>query len=470
MNLNESIETFFASIKDWGKAIGQPSFAFVALKRTDGFELLQARLILGAIAPFAPFGSFTCENVRAGHFLISDLNLDAEAFLAKALNGAIPTPQGDIGFRGNSSGQHGGYYQPFHNDGLMRNERLGVLTVFGGNPELHQLQPGLDWELKGASEPYDNLQELMNHYRVGVLRSDAVTLEAVALAIIAVDLSAVVTGTECELAVRMSPDADAAKVKLAYRVMSGNVVERGSVSGETMEWALTSDGLRRGSTKIQVPSAAVVQAYASYCGTVIHQGWIADPTMAQNPRRASYEAFDPKLVGLADLLAKPPGKGNARDLESGVAWLLWMLGFSVAHLGQMPKLQEAPDLLATTPEGHFAVVECTTGPLKTDNKLPRLIERSEIVRGRLAASNNQHLKVLPVIVTSKRRVEVRADIEQAERLGVLVITAELLEATLSRTLVRGDADEIFVEGERTVASALAKYEAQGVLPLNGGSR
>lgn len=467
MDLNESIETFFASIKDWGEAIGQPSFAYVALKKTDGFELLQARLIFGARTPFAPLSSFACENVRAGHFLLTDVNLGAEDFLAEALKGVIHTPQGDIRFSGNPSGQYGGYYQPFHNDGLPSNERIGVLTVLGGNPELQQLQPGLDWELKGAAEPYDNLQELMSHYRVGVLRTDVITIEAVALGIIAVDLSTMVRGTECEFAVRLSPDADPAKASVTYRVMSGGQVERGKISGETMDWVLASDGVRRGSTKIQVPSAAVVQVYASYCGTVFHQGWIADPTTAQNPRRASYEAFDPKLTGLADLLAKPPGKGNARDLEAGVAWLLWMLGFSVSHLGQTPKLQEAPDLLVTTPQGHFAVVECTTGPLKTDNKLPLLIERSEIVRDRLAASNNQHLKVLPVIVTSKRRVEVRADIEQAERLGVLIITAEILVATLSRTLVRSDADEIFLEGERAVASALGKYEIQGVLPLNG---
>lgn len=221
-----------------------------------------------------------------------------------------------------------------------------------------------------------------------------------------------------------------------------------------------------GSTKIQVPRAAVVQAYASYSGIVYHQGWIADPSMAQNPRRASYEAFDRELASIADFLAKQPGKGNARDLESGVAWLLWMLGFSVTNLGQTPKLQEAPDLIATTPQGHFAVIECTTGPLKTDNKLPLLIERSEIVRSRLEASNNQHLKVLPVIVTSKKRSEIRGDIEQAERLGVLIITAETLAAALPRTLERGDADVIFLEGEREVATALAKYEAQRITPLD----
>ncbi|MCF1433675.1 hypothetical protein GOZ97_16055 [Agrobacterium vitis] len=464
MDLNESVEAFFASIKDWGDAIEHPSFCYVALETATGFELLQARLIFGATTPFAPLGSFSFKRVMAGHFRLSEIDISPEDFLAGALSGVVRTPQGNIQFS-SSSGRYGGYYQPFHTDG-MPNRRIGVLTILGGKAELQQLQPELDWELKGATVPYDGLQELMNHYRVGTLRSDVIAIEAVALEIIAVDLSTLVTGTECEIAVRMSPACDPAKAGITYRVMGGNVVKRDVVSGESMKWEVGTDGMRRGSTKIQVPRAAVVQAYASYSGIVYHQGWIADPSMAQNPRRASYEAFDRELASIADFLAKQPGKGNARDLESGVAWLLWMLGFSVTNLGQTPKLQEAPDLIATTPQGHFAVIECTTGPLKTDNKLPLLIERSEIVRSRLEASNNQHLKVLPVIVTSKKRSEIRGDIEQAERLGVLIITAETLAAALPRTLERGDADVIFLEGEREVATALAKYEAQRITPLD----
>lgn len=463
MDLNESVDAFFASIKDWGDGIKHPSFCYVALETATGFELLQARLIFGATTPFAPLGSFSFKRVRAGHFPLSEIGISPEDFLAEALGGVIRTPQGDVHFSG-SSGRYGGHYQPFHSDG-MPNERIGVLTILGGQAELQQLQPELDWELKSATVPYDGLQELMNHYRVGTLRSDVIAIEAVALGIIAIDLSTSVTGTECEIAVRMSPACDPAKAGVTYRVMGGNVVERGVVSGDSMKWEAGTDGVRRGSTKIRVPRAAVVQAYASYCGIVYHQAWIADPTMAQNPRRASYAAFDRKLANLADFLAKQPGKGNARDLEAGVGWLLWMLGFSVANLGQTPKLQEAPDLIAVTPQGHFAVIECTTGPLKTDNKLPLLIERSEIVRSSLEASNNQHLKVLPVIVTSKKRLEIRGDIEQAERLGVLIITAETLTAALQRTLMRGDADTIFLEGEQEVATALAKYQTHGITSL-----
>jgi hypothetical protein len=96
---------------------------------------------------------------------------------------------------------------------------------------------------------------------------------------------------------------------------------------------------------------------------------MSDPDRVQNPRRAVYEAFDPKLENLKNILSNAQGRGEeARDLESAIAWLLWMLGFSVAHLNTR-KMREAPDLIAATPQGHFLIVECTTGLLKAENKL-----------------------------------------------------------------------------------------------------
>jgi hypothetical protein len=54
---------------------------------------------------------------------------------------------------------------------------------------------------------------------------------------------------------------------------------------------------------------------------------------------------------LNDFLSKSGARGrDGRDLESGIAWLLWMLGFSVAHLGGTDRTQDAADLIATTPK------------------------------------------------------------------------------------------------------------------------
>lgn len=219
-----------------------------------------------------------------------------------------------------------------------------------------------------------------------------------------------------------------------------------------------------------VPAASVLHCIASYESIAQNHFWVADPTRFANARRVVYELADNKLEILTEFLTRTQTKGrDARDLETATAWLLWMLGFSVAHLGATARTQDAIDLVATTPNGHFAVVECTTGLLKAENKLARLVERAESVRQRLLESNNRHLRVLSVIVTSMTRAQVAADIEAAERLKVLVVTRENLEQGPTQTLAPPNADQIFEEAEQTVQAAFDKYATQPPLfpPTDG---
>jgi Holliday junction resolvase len=251
-------------------------------------------------------------------------------------------------------------------------------------------------------------------------------------------------------------------VHVSYRLIDqGRVVERSMFEGNALEWTKTPEH-QYGTTNIVVPPAAVLHCFASYRGIAQHFGWISDPTAMQNPKRSVYNKFDDKLEILTDFLTKSGSKGrDARDLETGVAWLLWMLGFSVAHLGGTGRTQDAADLIATTPNGHFAVIECTTGLLKAENKLPLLVSRVEQVRLGVVASNNRHLRVLPIIVTSKTRADVSADIEQAERLGVLVLTSENLEQAIASTLVLPNPEKMYDDLWEIVEAARLKLQTQG---------
>jgi hypothetical protein len=223
---------------------------------------------------------------------------------------------------------------------------------------------------------------------------------------------------------------------------------------------------RYGSSEITVPPAAVLQCFVSYHGIAQHFAWVSDPTTTQNPKRAVYNKFDEKLEVLNDLLTKSGTRGNnARNLETGIAWLLWMLGFSVAHLGGTGRTQDAADLIATTPKGHFAVIECTTGVLRMD-KLSLLAGRAEQVKSGIVASNNQHLRVLPIIVTSKSRSEVAVEIEQAVRLGILALTGENLAGAIDRTLVLPNADKMYDDAWSELELARTTQDAQGVLALS----
>jgi hypothetical protein len=137
-----------------------------------------------------------------------------------------------------------------------------------------------------------------------------------------------------------------------------------------------------------------------------------------------------------------------------------MLGFSVLHLGSTTRMQDAADLLATTPSGHMAVIECTTGLLKAENKLALLFDRSQAVRCALDASGAHHLRLLTVMVTSQPRSDVEVDIEPDERLGILVLTREDLDQVINRTLIPQNPERFFIEAEKLVRSAQAKYVPQ----------
>jgi hypothetical protein len=137
-----------------------------------------------------------------------------------------------------------------------------------------------------------------------------------------------------------------------------------------------------------------------------------------------------------------------------------MLGFSVAHLGGTQRTQDAADLIATTPHGHFAIIECTTGTLRTENKLPLLVARAEAVRQRLIVSNQAHIHVLSVIVTSRTQAEIQADIEQAERLGILVLAREHLDRMVNQALVLPNTNQLYDEAEASVRAAQLKYAGQ----------
>lgn len=462
------IDGFFAGLAPWEDAYKKfASLSYFAVKHEGAFVLVQARLFLNTVPSDLPLAHFQTANIRAGHFLISDLKADAQGVVGIFTDGKLICPAGELWFPPAHGGSYSAYHLPFHPEGLQNGNRLDVLTLTGARWTEYVRQPQLDWEVKAAMTPYDSIAELLLEYRLGTLRGDAANLEVVAFNVAVVDLSSTVSGTKANPAVLLADGLSPDKVTLGYRVFSqGRVVQRATIPGAAMQWE-RRDALQRGITEIDIPPAAVLHCISSYAGTAQHQGWLSDPSTVQNPQRSVYEAFDDKLEVLRDFLAKSQGKGrDARDLEAGVSWLLWMLGFSVAHLGGTDKTQNAPDLIATTPRGNFAVIECTTGLLKAENKLALLVDRAEALKRRLEASGNRHLHVLPVIVTSKARVEVKADLEQAEKLGVVVLTRESLEEALKRTLVLPDAEAVFAEGEQAAQAAQAKYQ-NAALPFAG---
>ncbi|WP_018235237.1 hypothetical protein [Ensifer sp. BR816] len=449
-------ETFFTETERFHSPLSHATFNFVAIEKASGtYFLLQGRLVFSP-NPLEELPQFRHDKILAGRHTLKDLNVAPREFLSTLLHGGVETDAGRVVFASSSTLLSEAVYAPLHPEGLLSRSRVSTFTVPGIVRAEVITQPDTDWRLKSASTPFDNLQELMTEYGVGPLTAEFTQVQLEAHASVAVDLSLRVQGEKADLGFLLAKGLDTNKASLGYRVVSNNaVVTRSVVAGREMKWSENELHLR-GLKQISVPSAAVIQCYASYDGIAQNEGWIADPINVQNARRAVYQTFDTKLEVIQDYLTRDQGKGNSRDVEDGVSWLSWMLGFSPAALGYNPRASDAPDLLVCSPNGNVAVVECTTALLPGD-KLVQLLSRTVQVKQRLAKSGNSHLTVIPVMVTTRTRDEVKANLEQAERQGVLVVTQEVLLKSLNRTLVVPDAEQMFSEGVAAITAARSKY-------------
>jgi hypothetical protein len=461
------IDEFFSAVDPCQSAFQHIGFSYLAVKFGEPYQIIHGRLFMNTAPPAARPQHFQSPHVRAGHYALEELAPNVHDFINQLISGILKTPNGPLHFSAAPGGRHATSYIPFHPDGLTTQRRFSVLTLMAGETDTIR-QPEIDWEIKAASPPYDGIQELANEFGLGPLTQRPPYIEIIAYNVAVIDTqNSKVAGTSADIDVLFAKGLVRDRLTLGYRVyVPGTATTRSVVTGAAMQW--TEDiHFDRGRTTIQIPLAAAVNCTVSYDGAAQSHYWLSDPTRIPNPRRAVYEAFDPKLENLNAIIANAQGRGHeARDLESAVAWLLWMLGFSIAHLNTR-RTRDAADLLVATPQGHFAVVECTTGLLKAENKLSILHDRAEAARRSLADSNSAHLRLLPVIVTSKARTEITPDLETAERLGILVMTRENLDNAINqRTLIHPNADQIYAESEQVVSEALAKYQLQETLPLD----
>lgn len=467
----EYVRNFFADISSWSAACDTLVVSYVAFRGQNEFELAKARVFFELWPRGIEKAFYEFENIQAGAFYLSDLDMTPEAFIAKLEGGKFPTPNGELLFSPENSGSHSAYYNPYHTEGLETGNRLGLLSIMGGHLSQQPRNIELDWELKSAEKPFDGVKDLLLELSLGNLESSRTEVEFIAFNFLRPDLSdpyGRIQGAKANPAFIIAGTLDRTKAALGFRLIhQGKVIRRERIEGSSLDWKEVEDGLRA-SKEILVPEGAVMHCVGSYAGKAQQQWWLSDPTTTQNPMRAVYKTFDQDLEVLNTFLEVGKEKGqNARDLETAISWLLWMLGFRVAHLGATSKLQEAPDLIATTSDGHFLVIECTTGILKADHKLSLLIKRTEALREGLAASGSRHLRALPVIVTNKSRKEVLADIEQAEKLGVLVITKDEITNLLSQSLVLPNAQKMYLDAEQTVKELREKHSPDKLAQFGG---
>jgi hypothetical protein len=457
-------DRFFHEFEPVKDAYATARLAYVANTTDRGSEIIAAELLFFARSIPLDREPFTSSGIAANHIRLSDVGISAEQAVRRLLSGTLEIDGHRLKMPGSSS-LHQAYHLPFDEEGLSRQMRYNVLRLTAPPWARPEHQQWTDWELRAGAVPFDGLQELLTTYIVRPISSPLQSrFEAIALPLIELDFTSKVDGSVATSKVRMARSLQIDEVRLGYRVVKDrSTVSRGVLQGKDMTWAALDgvDDIMLGTSEITVPEGAAVQLLASYRNRLQHYWWIADPALSSNGRCAIYQTYDPNFTKLKEMISRPYGKGrDARDFETAIAWIGWIRGFSVAQLGLIPQTQQAPDLIFTTETGRVVVVECTTGHLKSDHKLSLLVQRTTEIKRRMEVSGKGYLGVIPAIVTALTAEEVAADIEQAERLGVLVVTKEDLDGAIQILSINpNSADQQFQQSQDQIAARMAKHVA-----------
>lgn len=323
--------------------------------------------------------------------------------------------------------------------------RLPNLTI-SGSERIDMDSQLFDWELRSADQPFDSIDELLGYLWLPRLSEmgDACRIEIIAYPPALISNKSKITDGQVSVILNVAIGIDVSKIKAGFKVFNKNNIDRFSINGGKVNWVKNED-LISGEYSFKVKDVNIVQTFISYDNLALHRWNISDPTKQGNHRYSIYSLFDKNLDILNRLLFE-----ERNNFEYGVALLLNILGFSVSHHGKIPKLQDGPDIIALTPIGNIGVIECTSGLLDKDDKLAKLVQRTNLIRKKLEETGFGYLLVQPVIITRLTRSEVSGHLEEAGKHDIAVICKEELTELLDRATFLPDPEGLFKEAIRLI--------------------
>lgn len=457
----QDFSRFERLLSHWSGAYQCALVSYIGLETIQGPRLLFGRILLEATRSGVvetPF-RFETEHIVAERFVVDATPSNVSSFLEHARNGEIMTMDGKTTISIQVDNGLSTFFSPIYHPLVTDGPRLPSLRISGA-PK-HQLSMSdtdlgkLDWEVKAAEMPFDNLDELLSHCNLPmqIQMGDMSTLEIVARSPVFITDTSRIAGNKATIECRLAATLDVEKLRLGYKIFRKDSVERNSVAGSSLDWR-QDGGVQIGTYRMSLGNASLLQAFVSYAGISHHQWWITDPEKRLNPRLSIHQIFDEDLELLRGMLLKPD-IDKPYAFENAVSTLLNLLGFAVSNYGRIPKLQKGPDIIATSPIGHIAVIECTVGLLDANGKLAKLVQRTKLIRDKLNETGYRFLQLQPVIVTSMSREEVAADLETAAKHGIAVVCKENIEEMLKQVNLPPNADRLF-ESAKGLVPAVAQ--------------
>lgn len=403
--------------------------SFSSTRFQDEFRLHTARVFFQTVTLNIEEFHVRTSQLFAGRFALDNSREAVDQFIEQTTNGMLETPWGKVPFWG-INGQGSNVFvtlEPLHEAGLQNQRRISVLQ-FSGEPVPHpSTNRTVDWELRASETPFESVDEL---YSVLSLQRDltpSASIEFVAYQTVAINFDASgVEDDQLTVVVHISKGLSPAGFSLGLRSLVDGNVNRSQLKSDSFTWN-DRDEYIEGVAQLPANGAHAIQCFANYKDINYGSSWLIDKSISVNTRCAAFKAFDRDLEKTRrELFPDDGSKERAREFETAVSWLFWMLGFSPIPLDGQFGLPDAPDFIFVDELGQALLVDCTTGRISVNDKLEKLAERHSRLRSTLRANRAEFVTSYAVVISRGQFEVPEADLERAKRNEVIVVSSKEL--------------------------------------------
>lgn len=465
----ETAELFLNDIQGWASAYRSTVVSFCAVRRPDGDRVVVAQMDL-RVAEDEAFGIepavLQTERLFFARAVLPIEKGTLEQLVRTAIGeGKLPGAAG-VGLAQGQSDYRRTFYR-YRHPMLPAGARVPTVVVLSGGRSailpFNEIED-LDWELKAANPPFLAMSEALDAFGLPRLQNSDDYCQLVVAAespIIVVPTSEIREGVlylSCLASKAIDPPSIRIGLRLFSPVRPESMPQLTRKASDQLEWRTEPFSGARNSLRAEIPiaDARIAHVFVSYRGVALHDTFVVDAQRSLNFRCTLHEAFDKNLDILRRLLE--PTQSAEENFEHGIALLLNLLGFSTALHGQAYRLRDAGvDIVATTPTGKIALVECTVALPNHKSKLSNLCRRVSEATQELSAHGIQ-LPILPVLVTALPKAAIESEIENMERLGVAFATREDILDALNRIRFHVNPDQVYDEVQKSVAAAKARRQ------------
>jgi len=243
---------------------------------------------------------------------------------------------------------------------------------------------------------------------------------------------------------KSSPGFNVKQVNLAVKSKPAISIKSRKQLANEIVWAVSEDGHNQGFLEATLESADSVLVMLLIGNHIVRKQIFLDPDKARNNRFLAIQIFDKDLKMVRKSIFDSL---DSVKFEKGIALLFYMLGFA-------PVVQietDSPDLIVSTPEGHFIIIECTTRTADFSAKLGKLVDRRGALIKALQDSGH-HSMVHAVLVCGLPRDQIAVNKQELKEGNVILLTKESLDQVFERVRHESDLEILVKEAENQMIS------------------